>query len=42
MSVVMDGCKTWSRKLREWHRLRMLEKEVLREISGPKREEILQ
>jgi hypothetical protein len=33
------GCETWSPKLREEHRLRVLENRVLRKIIGPKEEE---
>jgi hypothetical protein len=38
--VVLYGCKTWSHTLREEHRLRVLQKKVLRRIFGPKREEV--
>jgi hypothetical protein len=35
LPVVFYGCETWSLKLREEHRLR-----VLRRIFGPKRDEV--
>jgi hypothetical protein len=35
--VVLYGCETWSRTLREEHRLRVFENRVLRRIFGPKR-----
>jgi hypothetical protein len=35
--VVLHGCETWSLTLGEEHRLRVLEKRVLK-IFGPKRE----
>jgi hypothetical protein len=38
--VVLNGCETWSLKLREGHRLRVFENRVLRRISGVKRDEI--
>jgi len=34
------GCETWSLSLREGHRLRVFENRVLREIFGPKRDEV--
>jgi hypothetical protein len=37
--VVLYGCETWCRTLREEHRLRVSENRVLRRIFGPKREE---
>jgi hypothetical protein len=40
LSVVSYGCETWSLKLREEHRLRVLEERVLRRIFGPKGEEV--
>jgi hypothetical protein len=39
--VVLYGCETWSLILREEHRLRVLEKRVLRRIFGPKRDEVM-
>jgi hypothetical protein len=33
------GCKTWSVTLREVYRLRVFKNRVLREITGPKRDE---
>jgi len=38
--VVLYGCETWSLKLREECRLRILENRVLRIIFGPKRDEV--
>jgi hypothetical protein len=38
--VVLYGCETWSRTLREEHRLRVFENRVLRRIFGPKRDEV--
>jgi hypothetical protein len=38
--VVLCGYETWSLTLREEHRLRVFENRVLREILGPKRNEI--
>jgi len=40
LSVVLSGCEPWSVTLREKHRLRVFENRVLREIFGPKRDEI--
>jgi hypothetical protein len=34
------GCETWPLTLREENRLRVFENRVLREIAGPKRDEI--
>jgi hypothetical protein len=34
---LINGCETWSHKLREEHRLRVFENRVLRRIFGPKR-----
>jgi Txe/YoeB family toxin of Txe-Axe toxin-antitoxin module len=39
-SLALCGCDTWSRTLREEHRLRVSENRVLRRISGPKRDEV--
>jgi hypothetical protein len=38
--VVLYGCETWSLTLREERRLRVFENRVLREILGPKRDEV--
>jgi hypothetical protein len=40
LPVVLYGCETWSLKLREEHRLRMIENGVLRRIFGLKRDEV--
>jgi hypothetical protein len=40
LPVILYGCKTWSLKLREEHRLRVFENRVLRRIFGPKRDEV--
>jgi hypothetical protein len=40
LPVVLYGCETWSLTLREEQRLRVFENRVLREIFGPKRDEI--
>ena len=40
MPVVSYGCETWSLTLREERRLRVFENRVLREIFGPKRDEV--
>jgi len=40
LPVVLYGCETWSLKLREECRLRVLENRVLRRICGPKRDEV--
>ena len=37
--VVLYGCETWSLTLREESRLRVFENRILRQISGPKRDE---
>jgi hypothetical protein len=34
------GCETWSLTLREEHRLRVFENRVLREMFGPKGNEV--
>jgi hypothetical protein len=39
--VVLHGCKTWNLTLGEYDRLRLLEKQVLRIILGPMRDEII-
>jgi hypothetical protein len=38
--VVLYGCDTWCLILEEEHRLRVSENRVLKEIFGPKREEV--
>jgi len=38
--VVLYGCETWSRTLREERRLRVFENRVLRRIFGPKADEV--
>jgi len=38
--VVLYGRESWSRTLREEHRLRVFENRVLRRIFGPKRDEV--
>jgi hypothetical protein len=40
LPVVLYGCETWSLTLREEHRLKVSENRVLREIFGPKRDEV--
>jgi hypothetical protein len=40
LPVVLYGCETWSRTLREEHRLRLFENRVLRRIFRPKRDEV--
>jgi uncharacterized membrane protein len=40
LPVVLYGCATWSLTVREECRLRVFEKRVLREIFGPKRDEV--
>jgi hypothetical protein len=40
LPFVLYGCKTWSLRLREEHRLRVFENRVLRRIFGPKRDEV--
>jgi hypothetical protein len=40
LPFVLYGCETWSVMLREEHRLRVLDKRVLREIFGGKTEEL--
>jgi len=39
--VVLYGCETWSRTLREELRLRVSENRVLRRIFGPKKDEVI-
>ena len=40
LPVVLYGCETWSRTLRDEHRLRVLENRVLRRIFGSKRDKV--
>ena len=40
LPVVLYGCETWSLKLREVLRLRVLENRCLRRIFGTKRDEV--
>jgi hypothetical protein len=40
LTVVFYGCETWSLTLREECRLRVFENRVLREVFGPKRDEV--
>jgi hypothetical protein len=39
--VVLYGCETWSLTLREEHRLKVFENNVLRRIFRPKRDEVM-
>jgi hypothetical protein len=38
--VVLNGCETWSLKIRELHRLRMFQNRMLGRIFVPKRDEV--
>jgi hypothetical protein len=40
LPVVLYWCKTWSLTLREEHRLRVFENNVLRRIIRPKKDEV--
>ena len=40
LPVVLYGCETWSRTLREERMLRVFEKGVMRRIFGPRRHEV--
>ena len=40
MLCVLCGCDTWYRTLKEERRLRVLKTRVLRNVLGPKREEL--
>ena len=40
LSFVLYGCETWSVTFREGHRLRVFENRVLRNIFGPKRNDV--
>jgi hypothetical protein len=42
LPVVLYRCETWLLTLREEHRLRVLEKRVLRRIFGPQRDEVIE
>jgi hypothetical protein len=42
LPVILYGCETWSLILREEHRLRVLEKRVLRRIYGSQRDELIE
>ncbi|KAJ4448528.1 hypothetical protein ANN_10546 [Periplaneta americana] len=40
LPVVLYGCETWTRTLKEEQRLRVFENKILRNIFGPKRDEV--
>jgi hypothetical protein len=40
LTVVLNGCETWSLTLREERRLRVFENRVLKRVFGPKRDEV--
>jgi hypothetical protein len=40
LSVILYGCEIWSLTLREGHRLRVFENDLLRRLFGPKRDEV--
>jgi len=40
LPILLYGCGTWSLALREEGRLKVFENRVLREIFGPKRDEV--
>jgi hypothetical protein len=40
LPVILYGCETWPLTLTEEHWLRVIEKRVLRKISGPEWEEV--
>jgi hypothetical protein len=42
LPVVLCGCRTLSPKLREEHSLKVFENRMLREVFGPKRDEIIE
>jgi hypothetical protein len=42
LPVGLLGSETWTLALKEEHRLRVLENVVLRRISGPKRDEVME
>jgi Txe/YoeB family toxin of Txe-Axe toxin-antitoxin module len=39
--IILYGCETWSRTLREEHRLRVFENRVLIRIFGPKKGKVM-
>jgi hypothetical protein len=41
LPVALNGCETWSLKLREEHRLRVFENRMLRRIFGLKKGEVI-
>jgi hypothetical protein len=41
LPVVLNGCETWSLKLRKEHRLSVFESRVLKRIFGLKRDEVI-
>ena len=41
LSFPLYGCETWSRTIREEHKLRVLESRALRKIFRPKRDEVI-
>ena len=41
LSVVLNGCETWSLTLRQDRRLRVFDNRVLRVIFGSKRDEVM-
>ena len=41
LPVVLHGCETWSLILKEEHRTRVFENRVLRNIFGPRRDEVI-
>jgi hypothetical protein len=40
LPLILYGCEAWSLTLREEHRLKAFENRVLRNIFGPKRDEV--
>jgi hypothetical protein len=40
LPIVLYGCETWTLALREEHRLRVFENSILREMFGPKMDEV--
>jgi hypothetical protein len=40
LPVVLYGCETWSLTLKEEHRPRVFENNILRRVFGPKRDEV--
>jgi len=41
LSVVLNGCESWSLTLREERKLRVFENMVLRRIFGPRKDEVM-